>query len=75
MGLGRQSLECFFEWYTNWQGHITDVNLTYADDLLQEAKMKVIRSLLIENEKLLKLSLCNSSLNAEEISDVFRIIN
>lgn len=75
MGLGKQSLECFFDWYPTWQGHTTDVDLTYADDLLQDAKIKVITSLLTQDDKLLKISLCNSSLDAEEIADIFRIIN
>jgi hypothetical protein len=37
--------------------------------------MKIIKSLLTEDKKLLKIVLCNSSLEGEEIIDILNIIN
>ena len=62
MGFGHKSLEFFFGWYQHWDSHIIELDLSYAEDLLKEAKFNVIKELLQEDKKLLKLIISNSSL-------------
>ena len=62
MGFGHISLKYFFEWFKNWDSHITELDLSYAEDLLKDEKMKVIKSLLKKDKKMMKLNIANSSL-------------
>jgi hypothetical protein len=63
MGFGHKALEFFFEWYCRWDSHISELDLTYAHDLLKGSKFEIVKSLLRTDSKLLKLVLCNSSLD------------
>ena len=75
MGLGPKALELFFEWYIDWQGHITELDLSNCCEILRERKLDILKQLLERDWKLMKIVLCNSALNGEEIQSLLTIIN
>lgn len=65
----------FFKWYIDWQGHITELDLSNSCEVLKERKLDILKQLLERDSKLMKLVLCNSALNGEEIQSLLTIIN
>jgi len=49
--------------------------LTYAEELLKDAKLRIIKSLLTTDKKLMKLILSNSSLEGHDIKEIFELVN
>jgi len=51
------------------------LDLTYAEELLKDAKLRIIKSLLTTDKKLMKLILSNSSLEGHDIKEIFELVN
>ena len=74
LGFGTKSLICFINWLIEWEGHITELDLTYSAECLKEHKMETIAKLLEKDTQLMHIILCNNGIFGEEMERILTLV-